>query len=60
MRLGLEAALVDGELVVGDLAVDAGVVTAVGLAGKGRGVAVPGLVDRQVTGYAGVDLLTEP
>ena len=36
MRLGLEAALVDGELVAGDLAVDGGVVTAVGLARKGR------------------------
>ena len=52
MRLGLEAALVDGELVMRDLAVDGGVVTAVGLARKGRGVAVPGLVDLQVNGYA--------
>jgi N-acetylglucosamine-6-phosphate deacetylase len=60
MRLGVEAALVDGALVAGDLAVEGGVVTAVGLAGKGRGVAVPGLVDLQVNGYAGVDLLTEP
>ena len=60
MRLGLEAALVEVSSSRGHLAVDGGVVTAVGLAGRGRGVAVPGLVDLQVNGYAGVDLLTEP
>jgi N-acetylglucosamine-6-phosphate deacetylase len=59
MRLNVEAAVVRGELVPGDVDVDAGVVTAVGLpTAKGRGrVAVPGFVDLQVNGYAGVDFL---
>ena len=57
MRLGVEAALVDGQLVPGDVAVDDGVVAAVGLAGPGSGIAAPGLVDLQVNGFAGVDFL---
>jgi N-acetylglucosamine-6-phosphate deacetylase len=58
MRLGVEAALVRGELVPGDVEVEDGVVTAVGLAGGTRGrVAVPGFVDLQVNGFAGVDFL---
>lgn len=57
MRLGVEAAVVDGRLVSGDVAVDDGVVTGVGLAGPGSGIAAPGLVDLQVNGFAGVDLL---
>jgi N-acetylglucosamine-6-phosphate deacetylase len=59
MRLAVEAAVVRGELVPGDVDVDGGVVTAVGLptsGGRGR-VAVPGFVDLQVNGYAGVDFL---
>jgi N-acetylglucosamine-6-phosphate deacetylase len=56
MRLGVEAALVDGRLVPGDVSVDAGVVQSVGLAGRGRGIAAPGFVDLQVNGFAGVDL----
>jgi len=59
MKLGVEAALVRGELVPGDVDVDHGVVTAVGLPNGRRGcVAVPGFVDLQVNGYAGVDFLT--
>ena len=58
MRLGVEAAVVRGELVGGDVDIEGGVVTAVGLAGGTRGrVAIPGLVDLQVNGYAGVDFL---
>src|SRR5918995_966284 len=44
MRLGVAAAIVDRAR----------------LAGAGSGVAIPGLVDLQVNGFAGVDLLLEP
>ena len=57
MKLGVEAALVDGRLVPGDVAVDDGRIRAVGLDGIGRGIAVPGFVDLQVNGFAGVDFL---
>jgi N-acetylglucosamine-6-phosphate deacetylase len=59
MRLGVSAALVDGELLPGDVEVVDGRVVAVGLAGPGgRGIAAPGFVDLQVNGYAGVDFST--
>ncbi|HEY0280474.1 MAG TPA: hypothetical protein VGC32_19575, partial [Solirubrobacterales bacterium] len=59
MRLGVGAALVDGELLPGDVEVVDGRVAAVGLAGAaGRGIAIPGFVDLQVNGYAGVDFST--
>lgn len=59
MRLGVAAAVVDGELVSGDVEIDrdAGVVRAVGLDGVGTGTALPGFVDLQVNGMAGVDFL---
>lgn len=41
----------------GDVDVVDGTVAAVGLTGSGSGLAVPGLVDLQVNGYAGVDVL---
>jgi N-acetylglucosamine-6-phosphate deacetylase len=58
MKLGVEAAVVEGQLVPGDVDVDDGVVTAVGLSGAGNGIAAAGLVDLQVNGFAGVDFLT--
>jgi len=55
-RLGVEAALVDGELLPGDVEIADGHVTAVGVNGRpGHGVAAPGFVDLQVNGFAGVD-----
>jgi N-acetylglucosamine-6-phosphate deacetylase len=56
-RLGVAAAVVDGALVEGDVAVAAGAVVGAGLPGRGSGTAIPGLVDLQVNGFAGVDLL---
>jgi N-acetylglucosamine-6-phosphate deacetylase len=58
MRLDVGAALVDGEIVPGDVELVDGVVTAVDLAPGGSGLAVPGYVDLQVNGWAGVDLHT--
>src|SRR5438552_2450973 len=58
MRLGVEAALVDGVLVPGDVEIVDGAVAAFGLSSPaGRGVAAPGFVDLQVNGFAGVDFL---
>ena len=59
MRLGVEAALVRGELVPGDGQVEDGRVVAVGL-GHGRSgrIAIPGLVDIQINGYGGIDFLS--
>ena len=56
MRLGVEAAVVDGLLLRGDVEVADGRIAAVGLnGGGGRGIAIPGLVDLQVNGFGGVD-----
>jgi N-acetylglucosamine-6-phosphate deacetylase len=59
VRLGVEAALVDGRFVRGDVEIDGDRVAGLGLASpNGRGYAVPGFVDLQVNGFAGVDFLT--
>ena len=57
MRLGVASALVGGELVAGDVSVADGRIEGVGLAGAGTGIAVPGFVDVQVNGFAGIDFL---
>ncbi|MDK1010534.1 MAG: N-acetylglucosamine-6-phosphate deacetylase [Actinomycetota bacterium] len=56
MRLGVKAALVDGQLVRGDVAIDGEYVDAIGLSpAGGTGLAVPGLIDLQINGFDGVD-----
>jgi N-acetylglucosamine-6-phosphate deacetylase len=57
-RLGVQAALVDGIFVAGDVEIEDGRIAAFGVAGgRGRGFAVPGFVDLQVNGFGGVDFL---
>jgi N-acetylglucosamine-6-phosphate deacetylase len=56
VRLGVEAAVVDGLLLRGDVEIADGRIAAVGLnGGAGSGIAVPGLVDLQVNGFGGID-----
>lgn len=56
MLLGVEAALVDGNVVAGDIEIDGDTIARVGVEGTdGSGLAVPGFVDLQVNGFAGVD-----
>src|SRR3990172_9234951 len=58
MRLGVEAALVNGRIVQGDLEIAEERVARHGLRSRNRrGIAVPGFVDLQVNGFAGVDFL---
>ncbi|MFL5936389.1 MAG: N-acetylglucosamine-6-phosphate deacetylase [Gaiellaceae bacterium] len=57
MKLDVAAALVDGSLVPGRVEIVDGLLTAYGLSGAGRGIAVPGFVDLQVNGFGGVDFL---
>jgi N-acetylglucosamine-6-phosphate deacetylase len=59
VRLGVSAALVDGELLEGDVAIEDGAVAGVGLSpAGGEGIAAPGFVDLHINGVAGVNFLT--
>jgi N-acetylglucosamine-6-phosphate deacetylase len=58
--LHVSAAYVDGQLVPGDVDISDGIVARVGIDPESRQgdlVAIPGLVDAQVNGFAGVDFL---
>lgn len=57
MRLGVGAAIIEGKLVDGDLEIRDGSVAAVLPPARGGRLAIPGLVDLQVNGYAGVDFM---
>ncbi|MCW2984579.1 MAG: nagA [Conexibacter sp.] len=59
--LGVRAALVDGQMVPGDVLVGGGEVLAVGVdaqSGHGSGIAVPGFLDLHINGLVGVDFLS--
>ncbi|NNF10939.1 MAG: N-acetylglucosamine-6-phosphate deacetylase [Acidimicrobiia bacterium] len=55
MRLGVGRAIVEGTSVAGDVEIEDGTITAVGLSGGGSGLAAPGFVDIQINGFAGID-----
>ncbi len=58
MRLGVRAALAGGVEVGGDLEVEDGRIARLGVSPAGEGgLAVPGFIDLQVNGFAGVDFL---
>jgi N-acetylglucosamine-6-phosphate deacetylase len=57
MHLGVQAALIDGRIVPGDLEIAGDAIVAGGGPGGGRGLAVPGLIDLQINGFAGVDFM---
>ncbi|HYN52249.1 MAG TPA: N-acetylglucosamine-6-phosphate deacetylase [Thermoleophilaceae bacterium] len=59
MRLGVEAALIGGERIEGDVTIADGMIAQVGVQPAGRAaIAVPGYVDLHINGVAGVDFLS--
>ena len=59
MRLGVDAAVVDGVFVAGDVDVIDGTVASIGRPPAGTDlIAAAGFVDLQVNGFSRVDLLT--
>jgi N-acetylglucosamine-6-phosphate deacetylase len=58
VRLGVKAALADGELIDGDVEIDEGRIERLGVSPAGsEGIAVPGFVDLHINGIAGIDFL---
>ena len=57
-QLGVSGAVVGGAYVPGDVSVADGVIDQVGLPPGRGGLAIPGFVDLQVNGFAGVDFLS--
>lgn len=58
MRLGVKAALADGELIDGDVEIEDGCIVRLGASPAGsEGIAVPGFVDLHINGIAGIDFL---
>ncbi len=56
--MGVQSAVVDGRLIEGDVEIEGGRVAAVGVRRRGRGIAIPALVDVHINGYAGIDFST--
>jgi N-acetylglucosamine-6-phosphate deacetylase len=58
--VGVRAALVDGQLIPGDIHIADGIVTEIAISAgpTARGIAVPGFIDLHINGFAGVDFLT--
>lgn len=56
MNLGVSAAVVDGQLIEGDVTISDGLINAVGVPGaRGSDIALPGFIDVHTHGYRGVD-----
>jgi N-acetylglucosamine-6-phosphate deacetylase len=56
VKLGVEAAVVEGALVPGDVEIEDGRIARLGIGGSGgRGIAASGLVDLHVHGFGGVE-----
>ena len=55
MRISAKGAVIHGALVAGDVLVEEGRLSEIGLPSTGRGYVLPGLIDLQVNGYGGAD-----